>query len=129
MPSDLKSGMSSYIYFDNKFNSSNYKLSNAFFLLVGSSVATSLTEGESIKKRIGLLKIYKTHFTMCPIELKTVRPFIYKELVLKTVDEMNNMNDGSLTLVEFTLDLVRKKVDEMITAAKSLGNVIILFNS
>lgn len=65
---------------------------------------------------------------MCPIELKSVRPFIFKELVLKTVDEMIDMNDGFLTLTEFTLELVRKTVDEMITAAKNLGNITMLYN-
>lgn len=60
---------------------------------------------------------------MYPIELKTVRPFICKEMVLKTVEEMNNENVGSLTPTEFTTEMVRKKIEEMIAEAKALGMI------
>lgn len=54
-----------------------------FITQPGSSVATSLAEGEALEKKVGLLKIHKSNFIIDPIVLKTVRPFVYDELVLK----------------------------------------------
>lgn len=90
---------------------------------IGSSVATSLIEGEAITKKIAILKIYKNNFKMHPIELNTVRPFVCKELLLKTVDEMTDMDNASLTPAELTRDMVKKTVDEMISKARSLGTI------
>lgn len=56
---------------------------NVYVTQPGSSVATSLSQGESMAKHIGLLKIYKTTFDLQPIPLKTVRPFVYDEIILK----------------------------------------------
>lgn len=53
----------------------------------GSSVATSLSEGEAIEKKIGLLKIHKETFKIEPIVLKTVRPFVFEQLLLKDPEE------------------------------------------
>lgn len=51
-------------------------------VISGSSVATSLCEGESSKKHVAILRIYKKHFKVEPIALKTVRPFVFDSLVL-----------------------------------------------
>jgi len=48
----------------------------------GSSVATSLCEGEAVKKHVAILRIYKKQFQIEPIALKTVRPFVFDSLVL-----------------------------------------------
>jgi double-strand break repair protein MRE11 len=48
----------------------------------GSSVATSLNEGESYPKHVAILKITGKKFDVEPIRLKTVRPFIMKEITL-----------------------------------------------
>lgn len=48
----------------------------------GSSVATSLSEGETVKKHIGLLQIKGKDFMMKKIPLETVRPFYMEDIVL-----------------------------------------------
>ncbi|KAK9463367.1 Metallo-dependent phosphatase-like protein [Lipomyces oligophaga] len=48
----------------------------------GSSVATSLCEGEAVEKYIGILSISNTSFELEKIRLKTIRPFVMKEIVL-----------------------------------------------
>lgn len=57
---------------------------NKFSLLqLGSSVATSLSEGESKQKFIGLLEISNDTFQYTPIKLETVRPMIFKTIDLR----------------------------------------------
>jgi len=51
-------------------------------VISGSSVATSLCEGEAVKKHVAILRIYKKHFQIERIALKTVRPFVFDSLVL-----------------------------------------------
>lgn len=69
---------------------------------------------------------------MYPIELKTVRPFIYSELLLKAVDEIDEdvrsrrTNDLSSKPSELTMEIVRDKLEEMIAEAKSLGTILYL---
>ncbi|KAF9181913.1 Double-strand break repair protein mre11a [Haplosporangium sp. Z 767] len=48
----------------------------------GSSVATSLSEGESKEKHVAILKISKGKFNIQKIRLKTVRPFVMSDVVL-----------------------------------------------
>jgi double-strand break repair protein MRE11 len=48
----------------------------------GSSVATSLSEGESKEKHVALLKICRGKFKLDKVRLASVRPFIMGELVL-----------------------------------------------
>jgi len=44
----------------------------------GSSVATSLCEGEAVEKRVGILEIHKGRFKMTEKKLNTVRPLIFR---------------------------------------------------
>lgn len=48
----------------------------------GSSVATSLMPGEAVPKHVAILSVTGKDFTHETIRLKTVRPFIMKEIVL-----------------------------------------------
>ena len=45
-------------------------------------MATSLTHGETGKKYVGVLEIYKSSIRFRRIELKTVRQFFMKDVVL-----------------------------------------------
>lgn len=56
---------------------------------VGSSIATSLAYGESIPKKVGILEIYKDQFKIQAIPLKTVRPFVFEEILLERPDSEN----------------------------------------
>lgn len=49
----------------------------------GSSVATSLCEGEAKRKHAVILKLQGNQFELEPVPLKTVRPFIVKDVALK----------------------------------------------
>lgn len=55
----------------------------------GSSVATSLSQGEMLEKKVGLLKICGTRMKMKSIPLKSVRPFVYEEMILDKPDSEN----------------------------------------
>ncbi|XP_012221953.1 double-strand break repair protein MRE11 [Linepithema humile] len=52
----------------------------------GSSIATSLCEGESKPKHVGLLKINKKQFKMKSLKLKSVRPYIFDNMILSSHD-------------------------------------------
>lgn len=54
--------------------------------LLGSSVATSLCEGESKPKHVGLLKVNKSDFKMKSLRLKSVRPYIFDNMILSDHD-------------------------------------------
>ncbi|KAH9974096.1 Metallo-dependent phosphatase-like protein [Lactifluus volemus] len=58
-----------------------------FITQPGSSVATSLAEGESLDKHVALLKIQGKEFELTPIPLRTVRPFVMDEVLLTEVAE------------------------------------------
>ncbi|KAE9389293.1 DNA repair exonuclease [Gymnopus androsaceus JB14] len=53
----------------------------------GSSVATSLADGEALPKHVALLTIHGKEFQLKPLQLRTVRPFVIEEVVLSEVAE------------------------------------------
>ncbi|KAJ3277861.1 Double-strand break repair protein mre11a, partial [Borealophlyctis nickersoniae] len=76
----------------------------------GSSVATSLSEGEAVPKHVALLRIKGTEFQMQKIRLKTVRPFILDEVALKDV---SGLRPTDLRMVnEFLHDKVNELIDK-----------------
>ena len=52
----------------------------------GSSVVTSLSEGEAKRKHVGLLKVNKKNFKMEPILLESVRPYIFRSICASELD-------------------------------------------
>lgn len=62
----------------------------------GSSVATSLSEGESIEKHIALLYVCDTQFKCEPIKLQTVRPFVFKSINLQDYDDELDLDGGDV---------------------------------
>ncbi|KAI5955993.1 MRE11 [Candida theae] len=55
-------------------------------LQAGSSIATSLSEGEVPDKKVFIISIKGRDYSLEPIELKTVRPFVLREIVLSKTD-------------------------------------------
>lgn len=55
----------------------------------GSSVATSLTEGEALPKHIAILEIHKRRFRLTPQRLACVRPFVFQDIVLTRQAELD----------------------------------------
>lgn len=86
----------------------------------GSSVATSLADGESIQKNVGLLMIHKKQFKLESIPLKTVRPFIFQSINLLDYTDELDFDDGDVStkvqkLAVDTLDEMLQKVTEKFT--------------
>lgn len=90
---------------------------NTFISQPGSSVATSLSEGESIEKKVGILEIHEKEFKMTPVALRTVRPFIFRSIEIKDYEEELNKLTGEMrNRVEKILERI---VEEMLEEAKT----------
>ncbi|KAI9070370.1 DNA repair exonuclease [Trametes sanguinea] len=85
-----------------------------FITQPGSSIATSLAEGESLEKHVGLLKIQGKQFELTPIPLRSVRPFVIDEVVLSEAAEEEgfDLND-KIEIAKF----LKSKVEELIEKA------------
>ncbi|XP_031620222.1 double-strand break repair protein MRE11 [Contarinia nasturtii] len=62
----------------------------------GSSVATSLSEGESFEKHIAILHVCQNQFKCEKIKLQTVRPFIFKSINLQEYDDELELDEGDV---------------------------------
>lgn len=82
----------------------------------GSSVATSLSEGEAIDKHIGLLLIHGDKFRIEPIKLKSVRPFVFDTVLLADIEDDLGLNEGDTS--QKVQDFVTDKIKEMMLLAK-----------
>lgn len=79
----------------------------------GSSVATSLSIGESKKKHVGLLQINQKQFRMQKLELKTVRQFMMDDVVLANTGFSDTEEDK-------IYEYLTEKVEQMISEAETL---------
>lgn len=83
----------------------------------GSSVATSLCQPETETKHITILSITGKEFTHEPIRLKSVRPFVMREVVLQEDRQMRKVGleggDNKIAVDRFCM----KHVDELIEQA------------
>ncbi|WPK23819.1 hypothetical protein PUMCH_001066 [Australozyma saopauloensis] len=84
-------------------------------LQAGSSVATSLSEGETAKKFVFILDIKGTDYAITPIPLQTVRPFVMEDVSLKDEGFM----EGPASKSDIA-DFLFEKVNELIAEAKNL---------
>ncbi|XP_055606685.1 double-strand break repair protein MRE11 [Uranotaenia lowii] len=82
----------------------------------GSTVATSLAEGESIDKCCGILSIHRNQFRLDPIRLQTVRPFIFESVNLADYSDELQLDEGDVQ--EKVQAFAAEKVEEMIARAK-----------
>ncbi|XP_017151748.1 double-strand break repair protein MRE11 [Drosophila miranda] len=83
----------------------------------GSSVPTSLSEGEAKKKHVGLLEIYKTKFKLKELPLQSVRPFVYDSIVLPDKAEELGLNEGDASTKVYKF--AQERVESMIEKAKA----------
>ncbi|MCJ1298662.1 meiotic recombination [Hypocenomyce scalaris] len=84
----------------------------------GSSVATSLMPGEAVPKHVAVLSITGRDFKVETIRLKTVRPFVMKEIVLhedKTAKVLAKKENNRTKLTQFLMGVV----DDLIEQAKA----------
>ncbi|KAI6112394.1 Metallo-dependent phosphatase-like protein [Pisolithus croceorrhizus] len=79
----------------------------------GSSIATSLADGESIEKHVALLQIQGKEFELKPIPLRTVRPFVLEDVVLSEAAEEEGfeLND-QIAVSKFLKSRVNALIDQ-----------------
>ncbi|KAI9008381.1 Metallo-dependent phosphatase-like protein [Gaertneriomyces semiglobifer] len=82
----------------------------------GSSVATSLCEGEATPKHVAILKIDGQNFNIEKVRLRSVRPFIIDEVCLKDQDDLSPADPK--TVNQFLQD----KVEELMEKALAEWN-------
>jgi double-strand break repair protein MRE11 len=100
-------------------------ITGAYVLQAGSSIATSLNEGETLDKHVYILSVKGKDFSLKPIKLKTVRPFVMKDVVLgQTGLRATSSNKKEV------LNFLMIQVELMIEKANSIWkeNNIELFN-
>lgn len=79
----------------------------------GSSVATSLSQGETVEKCVAIIHVEKTDFLIEPIPLQTVRPFVMDDMVLSEELEDAGLSSERSDIIK----LLRKRVDGLIVRA------------
>ncbi|KAJ9143448.1 DNA repair exonuclease [Pleurostoma richardsiae] len=82
----------------------------------GSSVATSLVPGEAVPKHVAILSVTGKDFKVDKIPLKTVRPFVTREIILakdKRFDKVHLKKDNRQEITKRLMQIV----DEMIEQA------------
>ena len=81
----------------------------------GSSVATSLSPGEAVPKHVAILSITGKDFKSEPIRLKTVRPFVMKEIVLAEDKEAKRhikSTNNRTQVTQYLITVVDKLIEE-----------------
>ncbi|KAK3944437.1 double-strand break repair protein mus-23 [Diplogelasinospora grovesii] len=81
----------------------------------GSSVATSLVPGEAVTKHVAILSITGKDFKVEKIPLKTVRPFVTREVVLATDKRFKGLDkkqDNRQDITKRLMNIVEEMVEE-----------------
>lgn len=83
----------------------------------GSSIATSLMPGEAVPKHVAIVSITGKSFQSEPIRLKTVRPFIMKEIILQEEREIKQkelwrVTDNRSKITTYLTKIVEDLIDE-----------------
>jgi double-strand break repair protein MRE11 len=81
----------------------------------GSSVATSLVASEAVSKHIAIVSITGTDFEVENIRLKTVRPFVWRDIVLQDYPEMQELahkNENRVQVSQFLEGIVNELIEE-----------------
>jgi double-strand break repair protein MRE11 len=84
----------------------------------GSSVATSLVPGEAVQKHVAILNITGKDFTVDKVPLKSVRPFVTRDIVLASHKRFKGLDMKKDNRQELTKRLM-EVVDEMIEEANA----------
>ncbi|KAF9885866.1 meiotic recombination [Aspergillus nanangensis] len=81
----------------------------------GSSVATSLVPGEAVAKHVAILSVTGREFTCEPIRLKSVRPFVMREIVLseeKGAQKLARKENNRTEVTRFLMAIVEELIEE-----------------
>ena len=80
----------------------------------GSSVATSLSEGESLSKNVGILDIRESQFRLLPVPLMQVRPFAMGTICLADTD----LDPTDMRIEDAMGDVLTVEVEKLIQEAR-----------
>ena len=81
----------------------------------GSSVATSLVKGEAEPKQVAIVSVRGKDFDCESIRLKTVRPFVMKEVTLaddRNMRELAQQHENKPKLIKYLSDIVEELIAE-----------------
>ncbi|KAL4957310.1 Mre11 DNA-binding presumed domain-containing protein [Aspergillus filifer] len=81
----------------------------------GSSVATSLVPGEAVPKHVAILSITGKEMHCEPIRLKSVRPFVMREIVLseeKGAQKLARKENNRTEVTRFLMTVVEELIEE-----------------
>ena len=81
----------------------------------GSSIATSLVPAEAVPKHVTILSITGREFKSEPIRLTTVRPFVYRDVVLsedKAAVKISKKDDHRTDLTRHLISIVEHMIEE-----------------
>lgn len=84
----------------------------------GSSVATSLAPGEAVTKHVAILSITGKQFKSEAVRLKSIRPFVMKEIILSDERALKNVWKQDNNRVTITRHLIGI-VDDLIKEART----------
>ncbi|KAF4576241.1 meiotic recombination [Pleurotus pulmonarius] len=89
---------------------------NYYITQPGSTVATSLADGEATQKHVALVQIQGKEFQLTPIPLRSVRPFVIEEVTLLDVAEEEGFDvDDQMAITKY----LKRKVNELIVQANA----------
>ena len=86
----------------------------------GSSVATSLTEGESLPKNVGILDIRHSQFRLKPIPLMSVRSFSMGQICLADT----GLDPDDMRVDQKMSDVLANEVEKLIKEARSSSRLL-----
>ncbi|KAH0539081.1 Double-strand break repair protein mus-23 [Glutinoglossum americanum] len=81
----------------------------------GSSVATSLCPGEAVSKHVAIASITARDFKVEKFRLKTVRPFVMKEVVLSEEKQLKGLakkENNRTQLTQYLVEVVENLIEE-----------------
>ncbi len=84
----------------------------------GSSIATSLVPGEAVAKHVAIVNVTGKEFTVEKHRIKSVRPFLSKEITLATDKRFKGLEKQKENKHDITIELM-EIVNEMIQEAKA----------
>ena len=92
----------------------------------GSSVATSLVPGEAVRKQVAVVEVSNQEFKIKRIPLKTVRPFVTREITLKDdkrfkglEKKKENRNEVTKILMEIVDEMIEEATEEWVEVQES----------
>lgn len=79
----------------------------------GSSVPTSLSEGESLTKHVAILKVFEKKMKVIPLKLNTVRPFVWRseklwEVLVTADDPKTKSEEIKIHCMQLVEEMIRE---------------------